>query len=516
MRVLHNPAERFERLRARTYTVAGLVIPRRATHLLLVVVACAALLAIVAATFWIVSQARSVSGSVELMQQRKFDLWDIMRLVQDAETGQRGYLLTENPDYLQPYERALKRLPERQAHLHELADIEPDLASRINALDRLIADKLSELGATIRTQEAGDRAGALAMVRSNRGREIMLQIRSSVEELAHSQELGVSALGESSRYSGTILIVGNLFAAALLLVIATGAIWIVRRDTAVLERARTDLTRLNTSLTGVVDKRTQDLLAANEEIQRFAYIVSHDLRSPLVNVMGFTSELEACIAIFGRQLDRIEAAHPELIDEEAQAAVRDDVPEAIGFIRSATAKMDRLINAILRLSRDGRRVLTPEDVALGDVFAAAIAGQEFQIEREGIAIEVAKPLPRLVTDRLAFEQVVSNLVDNAIKYLEAGRPGRVQLSGRELGPYVEVTIADNGRGIDAKDHERVFELFRRAGAQDKAGEGLGLAFVRAAVRRLGGTIELRSKLGEGTTFILRMPKILHVNDGAKS
>ncbi|RZM11781.1 MAG: ATP-binding protein, partial [Sphingomonas sp.] len=115
-------------------------------------------------------------------------------------------------------------------------------------------------------------------------------------------------------------------------------------------------------------------------------------------------------------------------------------------------------------------------------------------------------------DRLAIEQILSNLIENATKYLKPGRPGVITVSGHEERGRVLLSVADNGRGIDTRDHARVFDLFRRSGAQDQPGEGIGLAHVRALAYRLGGTIDLTSELGEGATFRLNLPKTLTVQD----
>ena len=132
-----------------------------------------------------------------------------------------------------------------------------------------------------------------------------------------------------------------------------------------------------------------------------------------------------------------------------------------------------------------------------------------QTEAADAAIEVQR-LPILDSDRLSIEQVFGNLIDNAVKYLDPARPGRIVVSGAETPDGVEYRIADNGRGIAARDHERIFELFRRSGRQDRTGEGLGLAFVRNSVRRIGGEITVESELGQGSTFVLTFPKHLTV------
>ena len=130
-----------------------------------------------------------------------------------------------------------------------------------------------------------------------------------------------------------------------------------------------------------------------------------------------------------------------------------------------------------------------------------------------IDITVAS-LPPIKSDRLALEQIFSNLIDNAMKYTQPERPGRVQIRGRADHAQVVYEIEDNGRGIATEDHQRIFDLFRRAGQQDQPGEGIGLAHVRALVRRLGGYMTLKSELGEGTTFIVTLPRRIQLEEAA--
>lgn len=266
-------------------------------------------------------------------------------------------------------------------------------------------------------------------------------------------------------------------------------------------------------LAAILAERVAELDAANEEIQRFAYIVSHDLRAPLVNVMGFTSELEGAQAEIARFYQRVSQTKPELITADTRDVVESDLAEAIGFIRTSTVKMDKLINAILKLSREGRRVLVPEHLSMSQL----LEGQRQTIahrlsERE--AELVIENVPDLVSDRLAMEQIFGNLIDNAVKYLGPDRAGRIVIRGHDAGPNVRYEIEDNGRGIDPKDFERIFDLFRRSGIQDQQGEGIGLAHVRALVRRLGGTISVSSRFGEGSTFTVTLPKYISINSEA--
>jgi signal transduction histidine kinase len=272
----------------------------------------------------------------------------------------------------------------------------------------------------------------------------------------------------------------------------------------------------NINLEATVDERTADLREANNEIQRFAYIVSHDLRSPLVNIMGFTSELEQLRTDIFRRIALLSQAaataspapvvaggvEPNLEGEDSQLS--QDFSEALEFIKSSIAKMDRLISAILNLTREGRREFEPVPIDTRELIEGIVATVAHQAAEAEAQIRIS-PLPEIVSDRLALEQIFSNLIDNALKYLKPGVPGDVSIRGRTKLGFAIFEIADNGRGIDPRDHQRIFDLFRRAGTQDKPGQGIGLAHVRALVRRLGGTMSVQSELNSGSTFTITLP-----------
>jgi len=251
-------------------------------------------------------------------------------------------------------------------------------------------------------------------------------------------------------------------------------------------------------------EREAELRDANDEIQRFAYIVSHDLRSPLVNIMGFTTELEALRRDIFERLHALRKAADEATSSKDDE-LGQDFDEALGFIKASIGKMDRLIGAILQLSREGRRSFNPERVDMDALLASIKASLAHQTEAAEATVTL-DGLPPVLSDRLALEQIFSNLVDNALKYLRRGVPGQIEISGHASGGSVVYEVRDNGRGIDARDRERVFDLFRRSGVQDRPGEGIGLAHVRALVRRLGGTIGLTSEPGQGSTFSVTLPR----------
>jgi signal transduction histidine kinase len=475
------------------------------------------MLAVVLASVLIAQRTGRDTADAAHAQQVRLTTVDLLDAVLLAETGQRGYLLTGRSDYLAPYSQAVHDVPVLLGRLGQDLEGDPDFANWRG----VIQDKMAELAQTVRLEQAGRHQEALALVGTDRGRDDMARARDIARRLAEREAAAVSSdLRRSERGAQTVVAVDGV-ALVLLLALALFVGRSLRRTVRALNQNRRALVAANAELQegrdrleAAVRERTADLTEANVEIQRFAYIVSHDLRAPLLNIIGFTSELQDATL----RLNRFVTEHLEpsgiAVPADVREASQADLPEAIRFIQTSTAKMDRLITAILRLSREGRRVLAPERLDM-NALLGGIADSVRQVAEAAGAEVVVQSVPALVSDRLAVEQVFSNLVENALKYSAPGRPGRVTLSGTSEGAFMRYDVTDNGRGIAARDLERVFELFRRAGLQDKPGEGIGLAHVRALLRRLGGTVHCESTPGVGSTFIVRLPQVL-VHTGEKT
>jgi signal transduction histidine kinase len=470
----------------------------------------AALLLLMIASFWLAQRTQSTTENVLKARAQRTVLVRLLSTVQDAETGQRGYLLTGEDRYLKPYETAISNIEQRLRDVRSAFKENPDEAAAIEKIDRTIDDKLAELAETIRAFKAGKPSEALDIVKSDRGKDLMDQIRVLIGEAFEHVDQKLSEGIEEQRVDAARARQFALLAGTFLLLTALGAIATIVRYTRQLISARNELQELNTGLENRVAERTADLQRANEEIQRFAYIVSHDLRAPLVNVMGYTSELEASLETL-QALTNDPQINVLATAEAAKTAVATDLPESIGFIRTSTQKMDGLIKAILKLSREGQRVLAPERINLADFFDSVADSVQHRVSSAGGEIRVVKPLATVEGDRLALEQIFGNLVDNALKYRAKDRPPVITIrQASNRWGAVDIEVEDNGRGIGDEDRERVFDLFRRAGPQDQQGEGIGLAHVRTLVRRLGGEITMTSQLGRGTTFRVTVPSKLNI------
>ncbi len=430
-----------------------------------------------------------------------------------AETGRRGLLLTGQKRFLDVYNQSSADLRRHLDRMQALTRDNPSQQRRVERLRRLTTLQSNLFAEALEQIGRGQRIEAARMFGLNSSPEIVFAIRRTANEMT-AEERRLLSLREAERDASARLVFATFsIAGVVLLLVGVSSIWVILRYTHDLTTSRNALRELNEGLEDAVAERTSDLARANDEIQRFAYIVSHDLRSPLVNVMGFTSELQAASRPLAALVERARQEAPQILTAEAEAAVDEDLPEAIGFIRSSTQKMDRLINAILRLSREGRRVLAPEPLDMTALAEGIVGSLRHRIDGLGAEVSVEAPLPSVVSDRVAVEQVLSNLVENAVKYLAPGRVGRITVSGRESAGRVVYAVQDNGRGIDPKDHERIFELFRRSGVQDQPGEGIGLAHVRALAYRLGGFITCESALDQGATFRLSLPARINTDQG---
>ena len=263
---------------------------------------------------------------------------------------------------------------------------------------------------------------------------------------------------------------------------------------------RDEFSELATSFNAMTDS----LKEQNDELRAFVFSIAHDLRAPLVNLKGFSSELRRDLAEVMPPLLLALNSLSAVERQRVVAVLEQAVPEALGYIDTSTQKLDSLINAVLHLSRIDFRELNLEGIDTEELVQVALQNLAHTINTKNITVHLG-PLPPLVADRMVMEQCIANLLDNACKYLVPNRAGEISITAGQDKDAVIFYFKDNGRGIAPDDIQKVFEIFRRAGQPDTPGEGMGLAFVKALARRQGGNVWCESVLGEGTTFCLSIP-----------
>ncbi len=267
---------------------------------------------------------------------------------------------------------------------------------------------------------------------------------------------------------------------------------------------RTDITRQKAD-EEALGRFAAELAEKNKELEAIVYTVSHDLRSPLVNVQGFGKQLQrACDAIRAATSDAGEngAVPAAKLKQPVEVAI----PQALRFINAGVAKMETLLAGLLRYSRLGRVALTPRPLNMNGMIAEITAAMKFQLDEAKAEIEV-EPLPVCEGDPVQTSQVFANLLDNALKYRNRERPLRVRIRGRVHEGHAIYEVADNGIGIASEHQGKVFEIFHRLNPDATAGEGLGLTIAQRVLERQKGRIWVESRPGAGSTFFVSLPAV---------
>lgn len=230
-------------------------------------------------------------------------------------------------------------------------------------------------------------------------------------------------------------------------------------------------------------RSSEELQRSNKELEEFAYVSSHDLQEPLRKIQAF-SDL--------------------VIDEYGDKIGEGEM--YLSRIKASANRMSSLIEDLLTFSRVTSKPVTPQLIDLNETFEHVLLDLQDRIEREGGVVEITSTLPTIKADATHMRQLFQNLLSNSLKFHKPNESPRVEVSVRTSGDMYCIVIKDDGIGIDEKYKEKVFAVFQRLNTrQAYEGTGIGLAVCKKIVDRYGGTIDIESQLGEGTTFTICLP-----------
>jgi len=251
------------------------------------------------------------------------------------------------------------------------------------------------------------------------------------------------------------------------------------------------------------EKLVEDLLERNRELEEIIRIATHDMRTPMVNIEGFGRILnqsceQICSVIEGQKI-------PPPVKKRLDDVIGRDIPEAVGIINSGVSKMKSLLDGMQHLAKLGYSAIEFVQLDMNAETGNILDTMKYQIQQSAAEV-VAERLPRCLGDKSQINQVFSNLLANALNFLDSSRPGRVRITGRTEGNYSVYCVKDNGIGIKADNIDNIFRMFYRVRSAGDESEGLGLAIVRRIVNRHNGKVWVESHYGKGSSFFVKLPR----------
>ncbi|MFJ4925438.1 CHASE3 domain-containing protein [Streptomyces sp. NPDC088736] len=494
-----------------------------------VVLAVNVLLVIVFAVAGGVLQARADDRTdllTDRIQPARSAAFQLETSLVDQETGVRGYVLSKDDSFLEPYESGVRDEATLRARLSTLLTDQPRIAADLRAVQRAgdawRRDYARPLIDSVRGGGRGVPGLEASKVQFDRTRDLLSTMETHLGEVRDRTRASV----EESRQSRNLFFGGTLaafLAAGLALTLMLHRI--VGRPLRTLEAASVDVSggafertirlhgprdlesvaraveemrrriveELSASMaretlleerTAELDSQALELKRSNAELEQFAYVASHDLQEPLRKVASFCQLLEKR---YGDRLD-------------------DRAKQYIDFAVDGAKRMQTLINDLLTFSRVGRVGEKLVPVALDDVLDRALGNLSVALDETGARVVREGPLPTVTGDATTLTMLWQNLVGNAVKFRDPGRQPEIVVHCEAADGQWRLGVRDNGIGIDTEFREKVFVIFQRLHGRDEYdGTGIGLAVCRKIVEHHGGTITLDGAAGEGTDVSFTLP-----------
>lgn len=400
-------------------------------------------------------------------------LKDNMALLLNAETGERGYVITGNTNYLDPYYVARQKLIENTAVLDSTLHADAKGRAELDSLKNYVNRKMAYIDKIIHLKAKGDEQNVKGLLNTNQGKDFMDKAREYNQKLQAIEEgLFVerkSITDRSIRRTRLVFLIDGIFSLVIVLFLATIIINELNR------RSRNEK---------ILRDNATELERKNREIEQFAFVASHDLQQPLRSISNFTGLLEQKLA------------------ENADG----DTSLYMSFIKDAALRMSVLISDLLEYSRVGKDT-KKEKIDCNVVVKDIISDMNAIISETGAQINVGV-LP-VVTGYIYLKSVFRNLLSNAVKFTQKDKTPVVNITAKDLGKEYVFTIQDNGIGIETAYMEKIFVIFQRLHSRaDYPGTGIGLSICKKIVELHGGNIWVESEPGKGSSFHFTISKHL--------
>lgn len=405
-------------------------------------------------------------------------LQHLFSLVQDAETGSRGFTLTGDESYLEPFTQAIQHVgptldalrmaPSGVAHAEELRSFETLWHNKLEAsTQNIVARREKGLEAVAKLTSLGA------------GKRTMDEIRALYSRLHAMHQSSLEKELKTSEFQANLALVSMALGSAAGFITGAYLVYLLLR----VSNERLALLEESESREASLAQSNLALSRANEELQHFAYVASHDLQEPLRSIAGYVQLLERR---YETQLDE----------------------KALGYIRKSVAaaeRMQQLIEGLLAYTRVNTQAkphtMVPIEAVLRDIEANLAASLA-----ESGAVLAHDPLPTVWADRLQVTQLMQNLISNALKFRTEEQQVKIHVGAVRVGDRWQISVRDNGIGIEPEYSGRIFKVFQRLHTrQEYPGTGVGLAICKRIIERHGGAIWFESEPGKGTAFHFTLP-----------
>jgi signal transduction histidine kinase len=394
--------------------------------------------------------------------------------IKEAESSERGYLLTNDLHFFRLYEEAAQRLPADMKNLQRLTVDNPLQQRQVAAFNARVQDKIDSIHAIIHTKRENQRLATdpVFLDMLDKGKEIMQDIRIQATSILNTEQTllrqRLKAMEDEATSTRQWILLGNLLAACMLLL----SFWLLIKEiqNRALAQRKAEATASQLEIT-------------NRELESFSYSVSHDLRAPLRAIDGYS----------------------RMFEEDYKDKLDDEGLRLLSVVRSNSRKMGQLIDDLLQFARSGRKQIEAEPINMPTLINEV--WQEVTADQMAHHTELElHPLDTVYADRALIRQVLINLLSNAVKYSKTKPAPKVIVRSSHNRDMVTYEIEDNGVGFDMRYYNKLFGVFQRLHSADEfPGTGVGLAIVQRIIVRHGGHVWGKSILGEGSVFGFSLP-----------